>query len=161
MMYKRKIKGRTNYQKRLELIKSNKPRLLVRKLSKTLVGQVIEYMPDGDKTLLTVNTKDLTKLGYSGFTRNVPSAYLLGLFLAKKSKEKNLGKEMVPDIGFHKITKGSIMAAFLKGARDGGIDMKIDEKIFPEEARLNGEHIEKFNSKETISNINKIKEKIK
>ena len=151
----RKFEGKTDYKKRLSLVKSNKPRLVVRKSSRLISAQIIRYQPDGDETLVSATSKELSKLGYTGFKRNTPSAYLLGLLIAQKAKKLGL-KDIVPDIGFHKPVKGSIIFSFLKGAKDGGLSVNLNESITPSEDRIKGSHI----NQEASKNFNAVKEKI-
>ena len=68
--FRRKLQGKTNYRKRLELLKSNALRIVVRKSLKNITVQAVEYHPDGDKTLFTVTSKDLKEYGWKGYGRN-------------------------------------------------------------------------------------------
>ena len=58
---KRRRQGKTNYTKRLILLKGNFLRLVVRKSNKYLVLQIIESSHAQDKVLYSVNTKELLK----------------------------------------------------------------------------------------------------
>ena len=93
MQYKRKLEGRTDYRKRLKLVKSRELRLVVRKALKNIQAQVIEYNENGDKVILSASTKELAKKYNLGIPRsNLPSAYLLGLLIGKKSLKKGIKK---------------------------------------------------------------------
>ncbi len=52
--YRRRREGRTNYAKRLALVKSGKTRMTVRRSNKGVVIQFINFEHEGDRTLLTV-----------------------------------------------------------------------------------------------------------
>ncbi len=153
MIYKRKLNKKTNYRKRLGYLLSRKPRLVIRKSNSVIYSQIIEYSPNGDKTIVSVSSKHLIKFGYNGSIKSTPSAYLTGLLIAKKAKEKSI-KEAVPDIGFHSNTKGSIIFALIKGAKDGGLSVSIDDSILPSEQRLIGNHIVAFTKKQKLSSSN-------
>jgi len=160
MIYKRKFNKKTNYKKRLKYLLSRKPRLVIRKSNEVIYSQVIEYFPDGDKTLVAATSKHLVKFGYKGSIKNTPSAYLTGLLIAKKAKEKSI-KTVVPDIGFHSITKGALIFALIKGAQDGGLDIKIKESILPSEQRIKGNHIAEFAKKQDLTkNFEEVKDKL-
>ena len=62
--FKRKRQGRTNYKKRLTLLKSKKLRLVVRKTNKQILIQIVKYEPDGDKIICGVNSSSLKKQGW-------------------------------------------------------------------------------------------------
>ena len=44
--FRRKRKGKTNYKKRLKLLLSNKPRLVIRPFIKNIIAQIVEYHPN-------------------------------------------------------------------------------------------------------------------
>ena len=142
-MYKRKLNKRTNYKKRLSYLVSRKPRLVIRKSNTKLSAQIVEYAPNGDKTLVSTTSKHLINFGYKGKLKNTPSAYLTGILIAKKAQEKSI-REVVPDIGFYAPLKGSIVFALIKGAKDGGLQIHLGEEIAPDEKRIQGSHIELF-----------------
>ena len=51
--FRRRRLNKTNYQKRLNLLKSKKPRLVLRRSNAFFYSQVIEYNLTGDKTLVS------------------------------------------------------------------------------------------------------------
>ena len=63
MQFKRRKEGKTDYQNRLKMLKSGRPRLVVRKSLRYITAQVIEFTPKGDKTLVSATSKELKKLG--------------------------------------------------------------------------------------------------
>jgi len=161
MPFKRRREGKTNYQKRLQLLKSSKPRLAVRRSLRYITAQITEFDKRGDKILASATSKELKKLGWNFACDNLPAAYLTGLLIGKKSLEKSM-KEAVLNSGLYSSVKGSRVYAIVKGAKDAGLDVPVDEKILPSEERIKGEHIatsEKFKS--LPSEFEKIKGKIK
>ncbi len=141
MPFRRKREGRTDYKKRLALLKSGLPRLVIRMSNKNIQAQIAEYSPDGDRVLLTVRASDVRRLGWQGNTGNIPAAYLTGLLLADRAKGK-VSSDLVVDIGLQKHHKGGRLYAVVKGCVDGGLKVRCGEEIFPAENRLNGEHID-------------------
>jgi len=139
----RKKEGRTNYKKRISLLASNKPRLVIRKSLRHILAQIIMYNPDGDKTIISAHSRELIQSGYKAPKRNLPTAYLVGVLIAKKAREKSI-QEVIPDIGFYPGIKGSLPFAVIKGVKDGGIEIPFDNNIIPEEKRIEGKHIEQY-----------------
>ena len=142
--FRRRREGKTNYHKRLALLKSGKPRLVVRKTLNHHVAQIVVYDPKGDKTLVSAHTRELMRdFGWKGHCGNTPSAYLLGLLIGYKALEKGIS-EAILDIGLHPPTKGSSIFAILKGAVDAGLNVSHSEEIYPSEDRIRGETIAEY-----------------
>ena len=135
--YRRKREGKTNYKKRFRMLLSKNPRAVVRKSLLNIEIQIIEFDPKGDKVIASAHSKDLAKQGWKASTSSIPAAYLTGLMLAKNTKVKvaNL------DIGLQRSIKGSKLFAAAKGMVDGGLQINIDESMFPSEDRIKGKHI--------------------
>lgn len=138
VFFRRKREGRTNYLRRLSLLKSRKPRLVIRKTNKHTLLQVVEYHPDGDKILCAVSTKHLLKQGWTAATSNSAAAYLAGKMLAKQLKIKG---EIIVDIGLQTHKKGSRIYAAVRGVKDGGVNVNCSEDVLPGDDRLSGEHL--------------------
>src|SRR3989344_8423785 len=104
--FRRKLEKRTNYKKRLGMLKSRKVRLVIRRSNKNIIAQLVQYNEAGDNVLATVHSVLLEKYGLKSRRGNIMEAYLVGLLIAKKAKKLNI-KEAVLDIGLHSSTKGS------------------------------------------------------
>lgn len=141
--YKRERERRTNYKKRLAILKSGKTRLVVRKSLKNIVAQLIEFHPEGDKTVLAVSSRELLKHGWKASKSNIPAAYLTGLLLGKKAQEKKI-KQAVLDIGMQPCVKWSRIFAVVKGAVDAGLDIPHSDEVLPKEDRISGKHISDY-----------------
>ncbi len=139
--HRRRREGRTNFRKRLSLVKSGKKRLVVRKTSNGLVCQIVDYKHKGDVTLISATAKELPGFGWKGGTGNLPGSYLVGYLCAVRAREKNIS-EAILDIGLQRSTKGSRVYATLKGALDGGINVPFSEDILPSDERIRGLHIQ-------------------
>lgn len=151
--HKRRREQKTNYKKRLGLIKSGRVRLIIRKSLTHINVQFIEYKPDGDRTLASAFSNELKKFGWMFNCGNVPAAYLTGLLAGLKAKKI---KEAVLDLGLQTSTKGSRLYAALKGVIDAGIDVSHSKEILPDDSRILGKHIKDDIEK----NVNDVKEEI-
>lgn len=136
---RRRRENKTNYAKRLKLLKGNIPRLIVRKTNKYIILQIIESGNAQDKIISSVNTKELLNHGWpadkSGSLKNLSAAYLGGFLIAKKINKKF--DKIILDSGLIPNTKGSRIYAAVKGAVDGGLNIPHDEKIFPDYKMIN------------------------
>ena len=141
--FRRRRKGRTNYHKRLGLVLSRKPRMVVRKSGKNFTIQLVSPGDKGDLSLASANALELTKFGYNGSTGNVPAAYLTGLLFGKRSLALGY-HEAVLDIGLNANSKGSRVYAALMGALETGLGVPYNEKVLPSKERVCGEHIARY-----------------
>ena len=165
--FRRKSEGKTNYKKRLKLIKSEKLRMVVRKTNKNIMIQLVMFDMKGDKIMVSAHTNELKKYGWKGAKRNLPASYLAGLLFGLKAK-KAKANEAVLDTGMQSLIKGSLIYAALKGALDAGLNIPHSDEVLPSEDRLSGKHIEsntvtkfkKFNPKEVVKNFEEVKNKI-
>ena len=149
---RRRRECKTNYTKRLSLLKGRYNRLVVRKSNRYIILQIVESKLAQDKVLYSVNTKDLLGLGWpedkKGSLKSLSAAYLGGYLLGKKAKD--LKSKIILDSGLIPSTKGSRVYAVVKGIAEAGIDINCSDEVIPEK--------EKIESKEFF---NKVKEAIK
>ncbi len=138
--HRRRREGKTDYKQRLRLLKSGKPRFVVRKSINNVTCQIVEYSKDGDKTIVSVNSNDVKKIGWKGNPGNLPAAYLVGLLCGSRANKKKI-KDAVLDSGLYVSTPGSRIYSALKGAVDSGLKISHSEEILPKEERIRGEHI--------------------
>jgi large subunit ribosomal protein L18 len=138
--YRRKRTGRTDYHKRLKLLAGETVRLVIRKSLHHMRLQLVQYEPTGDKVLVSATTEELHKKGYKGGMSNVPAAYLCGMLLANKAKDKKIAKAIV-DIGLSTPVGGSVLFAAVAGALAAGLSIPVDKAALPSEDRLTGKHI--------------------
>jgi large subunit ribosomal protein L18 len=154
MPLKRRREKKTNYKKRLALLKSGKIRLVIRKTLSNISVQFINFDSKGDQTIVSAFSTELRKLGWNR-TGNVPAAYLTGLLAGKRAREKKIGNAVL-DLGLQSSTKGSRLYAALKGVLDSGINVPHSEDILPSEDRIKGKHI----SEEIMKKFEDVKKKI-
>jgi large subunit ribosomal protein L18 len=141
--FRRKREGRTDYKRRLRLLLSKKPRAVVRKSAKSITVQISSFDVKGDNTLVMVNSKSLSKLGWKHGFKNMPAAYLAGLYAGVQAKKKKV-TEVVVDFGLQKVLYGGKLFAAVKGLVDAGINTNTPEKVFPSEERISGAHIAEY-----------------
>lgn len=158
--FRRRREGRTNYGKRLKLLTSGLPRLVVRKSSNYFTIQIIAYESKGDKTLLAVNSAKLKEFGWQHSCKNTPAAYLAGLLAGKLAKAAKIEKA-IADVGLHSTTKGAKVLAAIKGAADGGLQVKLSAEKMPAEERIMGKHISAYLKKDIPKDFETTKAKIK
>ncbi len=137
---RRRREGKTDYRKRLALLKSGKIRAVVRKTNTRIIVQFIKYREDGDEVLVNVTSDRLQKYGWNKSFKSTPAAYLTGYLAGKIALQKNIN-EAVLDIGRYPAVRGSRLFAALKGLLDAGVDIPHGEDIFPSEERIKGKHI--------------------
>ena len=132
LKFKRRRNGKTDYKFRYHILLSKKPRLVVRKTNTRIIVQVVEYTPEGDKTLIYYSSDMLNKnLGINTAAKNRMASYLTGYIIGKLSKEKKI-KDMVLDIGLHKHHPKGRIYSVLKGVLDQGIEIPHSDKILPD-----------------------------
>ncbi len=141
---RRRFEGKTNYQRRLKLLKSRSIRVVIRASNNHMIVQFVESKKSGDRIIISAFSKELTKkYSYGANTGNVPAAYLTGYLAGLRAKKNNI-KEAILDLGifYHRYR---VLAAF-KGIIDAGIEVPHKEEFFPEnlEDRIKGSHIENY-----------------
>lgn len=154
---KRRRERRTDYHKRLILLKGKTPRLVIRKTNKYLILQIVESKNAQDRILYSANTKELLNKGWpedkKGSLKSLSAAYLTGYLLGKKLKQEI---KVILDKGLIPSTKGSRIYAAVKGISDSGINIKYNKKIIPLEDKIHGE-----NTKINKEIFNKIRSSMK
>ncbi|HDN68104.1 MAG TPA: 50S ribosomal protein L18 [Methanomicrobia archaeon] len=155
--FRRRREGKTDYRKRLKLLLSGKPRVVVRKSNKHIRVQLVLGGRDklGDRTVADAVSSELKKFDYKGGESNTPAAYLTGLLLGRKAREGGFD-EAILDLGLQTPTHGSKVYAALKGVTDAGMLLLHDSAVFPTDERVRGEHISGFSQ----DNFKEVSEKI-
>jgi large subunit ribosomal protein L18 len=144
LSFRRRRLNLTNYRKRLALLKSEVPRLVVRKTNRSVIIQLIQFTPRFDKTLVSANSVELKSVGWHP-KANLPTAYLTAMLCAERAKKAKV-ENAVLDIGLQSASKGAFVYAALKGALDGGLKVPVGEVEF-DDARISGKHIAEYAKK--------------
>ncbi len=140
VVFRRRHQGKTDYHARRRMIRSNKHRLVVRCTGKRILVQIMQALPQGDRTIAAADSSQLKKLGWRGGVKNIPAAYLAGYLTGHLSLNNGVSSAIV-DIGLSKPISGGRVFAAVKGAIDAGLDIPCSEEMFPSEKRIRGEHI--------------------
>ena len=152
---RRRLERKTDYKARLALLKSGRPRLVIRKTNRYVIAQIIESDNVKDTVIFYSNSKDLLQKGWpkelSGSLKSLPAAYLTGLALGKKAKDKV--KLLVVDLGMYRNVHKSRIYAVVKGAIDSGLNVPAKSSVLPTEEDL-------MRNEKTSEIFKKMKEKI-
>ena len=142
---------KTNYRKRGTMLTGKRDFITVNITNQNTQVQILTPGMTGDKVVASAHSRYLLEKGWKGSRKSVPAAYLTG-YLAGKKALGNGAKDAIMYTGTRRYTQR--MAAALKGIIDAGVEVPADEKTFPAEERINGEHL-------TVKNeISKIKSSI-
>jgi len=153
---RRRREGKTDYRRRLRILKSRKIRMVVRKSLKNTQIQFVEYKENGDNIIAMASSKELvSKYNWKYSTSSTPAAYLTGLIAGKRAKDKGIN-ECVLDIGRQVPTTGSKIFASVKGVIDAGVECPYSEEKLPNEDRIMGKHL----NEHIMPAVNEIKSKI-
>ncbi len=153
----RRKSQKTNYQRRMGLLKSPLARIVIRKTNRYVMVQLVESSEAQDKVKLGITSKDLLEFGWdeklAGSLKSIPACYLAGYLMAKKIKTG----EFILDTGMttHKI--GGRTYAVAAGLIDGGLKIRVGKEVLPSKERIAGEHVDA----KVKTLIIKVKEKIK
>lgn len=137
--FRRRRENKTDYEKRLALLKSGKTRLVVRKSNRFVYAQFCDFREAGDAVVAAACSSELSEFGFAGKC-NSPSAYLAGMLAAKRAAAAGV-REFVLDIGLQSASKGAVVFAALKGAVDAGLKAPHSPEKVPGEDRVAGKHL--------------------
>jgi large subunit ribosomal protein L18 len=158
---RRRTEGKTDYAKRIKLLRSEAPRLVFRKTNRYIIAEYITSKEAQDKVETGANSRDLKKYGwpeeFEGSLKSTTAAYLTGFLIGKEIIKKKL-KTPIVDLGMIRAISKNKAFAFMKGAIDAGVKINCPEENFPDEDRISGKHMrEDFSKtfKEIKSNIEK------
>ncbi len=147
---RRRKEHKTDYLKRIRLLKSGSSRIIFKKTNRYLITQYVTSKEAKDKIKIGMTSKDLLKYGwpkeFKGSLKSTPASYLIGLLMGKKTLEKKLPEPII-NFGMLRVLHKNSAFAFLKGLKDSGIKVKCEDKLFPPEERIKGKHLKKDFSK--------------
>ena len=141
---RRRRENKTDYGKRIKLLKGGVPRIVFRKSNRYIIAQYVTSSEAQDKIIFGVISKDLLGKGWpkenQGSLKSTPAAYLTGLLMGKMIAQKKLENPII-DFGMNKMLHKTKTYAFLKGVIDSGIEINAKDEIFPSEDRIQGKHL--------------------
>ena len=130
---RRRLEAKTDYKARLELLKSGKPRVIIRKTNKYITVQVVTSTLAQDAIVFGTSSKILLTKGWpeaqAGSLKSLAAAYLTGLVVGKQVKSKI--HEVIVDLGMHRNIQKSRIYAVVKGLVDAGLNVAHDPKVLP------------------------------
>jgi len=142
---------KTNYRKRGTMLMGKRDFITVNITNQNTQVQILTPGMTGDKVIASAHSRYLLEKGWKGSRKSVPAAYLTGYLAGKKALGQG-AKDAIMYTGTRRYTQR--MAAALKGVIDAGVKVPVDEKTFPADERINGDHL-------TVKNeISKIKSSI-
>lgn len=132
---RRRLEAKTDYKARLALLKSGKPRLVVRRTNQYIIAQIVTTNIAQDSVVVGVTSKSLVAKGWPetqrGSLKSIPAAYLTGFLLGKVAQKKV--PEAIFDTGMHRNIQKSRLYAVLKGAVDAGLKIPHGEEALPDD----------------------------
>ncbi len=144
--YRRRREFKTDYRKRRILATSRDPRFVVRITNKNIIIQIVRSEATGDRVLTQTHSQELIQeFGWKGDRNNTSAAYLLGLLAGVKALKSGI-EASIPDIGLRAPSKGSRVFAALRGARDAGLKVPLNEEMAPSKDRISGKHVAAYGS---------------
>src|SRR5437867_2082909 len=129
--FRRRREGRTDYRARSKLLRSGKPRVVVRKTLNQTIVQFIVADPTGDRVVATAHSLELKERGWAAGTGN----------LAGKRASAQGVREAILDLGLQRPSKGGRLFAALQGLRDSGVAVPHSPDVLPTKERVRGAHI--------------------
>ena len=127
--FRRRHDGKTDYHKRLKLLKSRKLRVVIRASNDHIRVQIVQSKLGGYSILISAFSKELTsKYGWSANSGNIPAAYLTGYLAGLRAKKNGSIEEAITDFGvfYH---RNRVLAAF-KGFLESEIEVPYREEFF-------------------------------
>jgi len=138
---RRNRQNRTNYRKRVAMLIGRRSFVSIAVSNQNVMAQVLKPLAIGDSVLTAVRSRELLKYGWKGSMNSIPTCYLTGLLLGKRTMEKGINN-LVLYTGKGSFT--SRVAACLKGIIDAGVTIPVSEDSVPKIDRLNGGHIAQY-----------------
>ncbi len=129
---------KTNYKKRGTMLMGRRDFVTVHISNENTQVQVHAPRMGGDVVIASAHSRYLLAAGWKGSRKSVPASYLTGYLAGKRAVRGGAGRAIMY-AGTRRYTER--MSAALKGIVDAGMDVPVDPGTFPDEARINGEHL--------------------
>lgn len=141
--FRRRREGRTDYRVRLKLLKSGRPRAVVRLSGRRVRVALVGFDLSGDRVLAAADSSELGGIDFPASSlASTPAAYLTAYLAGLRAKASG-NDEAVLDLGISHPSAGGRLSAALKGLLDSGLDIPHGDEGFPAAERLNGTHLPK------------------
>ena len=149
---RRRLEAKTDYKSRLALLKSMKPRLVVRKTNRYIIAQIVKTDIAQDKVVAGLTSKVLLSKGWpselSGSLKSLGAAYLTGFLLGQSALKAGI-KEAIMDMGMQRNIKNSRLFAVLRGVVDSGVSIPHNPDVLPQMENIKNDKIAKLFDKIT------------
>ena len=157
---RRRKENRTDYLKRLKLLKGETPRIVFRKTNKYIISEYTVSKEAQDSVVMGMDSRKLNEYGWpktaQGSLKSITASYLTGYLTGKTILKQKL-EEPILDAGMNRVLHKNKIYAFLKGLIDSGIKINCKKEFFPEESRIKGQHMKnKIPFDEIKSKIDKL-----
>jgi large subunit ribosomal protein L18 len=139
--FRRRRELRTDYYTRKKLLTARETRAVVRRSSKNISIQFVDFAMEGDKIIASATTKELKAMGWEYSCSSIPAAYLVGYLAGKRAVKEGI-EYAVLDIGMQHVQHGGVLFATVAGMTDAGLEIPCSEEVLPDEDRLKGKHID-------------------
>jgi len=156
---RRKREGKTDYSRRIKMLKGEFPRVVFRKTNRYVIAQYVISKEAKDEVKFELSSKKLLSYGWAkearGSLKSIPAYYLIGFLIGKKIVSNKL-KNPIADFGMYRVLSKSNIQAFIKGLVDSGVKIAHKKESFPPEERIRGGHLKnKISFEEIKSKIEK------
>jgi large subunit ribosomal protein L18 len=157
---RRRKENKTDYLKRLKLLKGETPRIVFRKTNKYIISEYTVSKEAQDRVVFGMDSRKLNEYGWpknaQGGLKSITAAYLTGYLTGKTIIKQKLDTPIL-DAGMNRMLHKNKIYAFLKGVIDSGIKINCAKEFFPEESRIKGDHLKnKVPFNEIKSKIDKL-----
>ncbi len=143
---RRRKENKTDYMKRIALLKSGTPRVVFRKSNRYIIAQYVVSEEAKDKVVLGFTSRTLIKHGWpedmKGSLKSIPASYLTGFLMGKKITEKKLETPII-DLGMIRSVNKNRVFAFIHGLVDSDIKVKHHRETFPDGDRIKGKKLKR------------------
>ena len=141
---RRRKENKTDYVKRLKLLKGEKPRIVFRKTNRYIISEYTLSREAQDKVVLGFDSRKLNEYGWpkdaQGSLKSTTASYLTGYLIGKTIIKQKLENPIL-DTGMNRVLHKNKIYAFIKGIIDAGIKINCDKRLFPDESRIKGQHL--------------------
>ncbi len=133
--FRRRREGSTDYSHRLKLLKSDKPRAVVRRSNRYYTVQFVSFGTGGDMIIASAGSIELRRYGWKGAASNGAAAYLTGILAASRAKKSGI-TEAILDAGIVNPKRNSGIFAALNGIVEAGVNVPHDPSILVPSERI-------------------------
>ena len=136
---RRRKENKTDYLKRLKLLKGETPRIVFRKTNRYIISEYVVSKEAQDKIVIGLDSRKLNEYGWpknaQGGLKSTTASYFTGYLTGKTIIKQKLDTPIL-DAGMNRMIHKNKIYAFLKGMIDAGIKINCEKKCFPQDERI-------------------------